>query len=47
MRISQRANRSVQLDRVRPGSRLDVDGLRLRAGERLLVHGPNGAGDGP
>ncbi|WP_030762080.1 ABC-F family ATP-binding cassette domain-containing protein [Streptomyces griseus] len=34
----------VELEGVRCGDRLTVDGLRVGAGERLLVSGPNGAG---
>ncbi|MGW4779448.1 ABC-F family ATP-binding cassette domain-containing protein [Streptomyces filamentosus] len=34
----------VELEGVRCGGRLAVDGLRVGAGERLLVSGPNGAG---
>ncbi|WP_455713172.1 ABC-F family ATP-binding cassette domain-containing protein [Streptomyces zaomyceticus] len=35
---------AVDLDGVRVDGRLHLDGLRLDAGERLLVTGPNGAG---
>ncbi|MCG5214500.1 ABC-F family ATP-binding cassette domain-containing protein [Streptosporangium sp. KLBMP 9127] len=34
----------AELAGVRVGDRLDVPGLRIRPGERLLVTGPNGAG---
>ncbi|MFI6297945.1 ABC-F family ATP-binding cassette domain-containing protein [Nonomuraea sp. NPDC050790] len=34
----------VELDKVRVGERLWVEGLRILPGERLLVTGPNGAG---
>ncbi|MFD4376235.1 ABC-F family ATP-binding cassette domain-containing protein [Streptomyces sp. NPDC058486] len=34
----------VELNGVRVGDRLAVDGLRIGAGERLLISGPNGAG---
>ncbi|MEW5631021.1 ABC-F family ATP-binding cassette domain-containing protein [Streptomyces hydrogenans] len=34
----------VELEGVRCGDRLAVDGLRIASGERVLVSGPNGAG---
>ncbi|MEW2356411.1 TlrC/CarA/OleB/SrmB family ABC-F type ribosomal protection protein [Spirillospora sp. NPDC029432] len=34
----------AELDGVRVNGRLDIPGLRIKAGERLLVTGPNGAG---
>jgi macrolide transport system ATP-binding/permease protein len=34
----------VDIPRLRVGTRLDIRGLRLEPGERLLVTGPNGAG---
>lgn len=34
----------VEIDHLRVGERLAVDGLRLGPGERMLVTGPNGAG---
>jgi macrolide transport system ATP-binding/permease protein len=34
----------VEIDHLRVAGRLSIDGLRIAAGERLLVTGPNGAG---